>query len=185
MSLDRSSVRTVPLKGEGVGAAMLPTPEAVERGEYRLSRPLWLYSRGSADEGVRRVLSCWLSSDGQAEIAKAGFTAVTADRAVQRTLPARERAPGATVTRVTFGAGAARLDREMQRALTEVSNGAAEVWITGHAQPEEERASGNRLSEARARAVEEFLRARAVTVAGAEGLLSLDRQVEVWWLSRR
>jgi hypothetical protein len=185
MSFDRSRMRTVPLKGDAEGAATLPTPDAVERGEYPLSRPLWLYSRGSADEGLRRVLSCWLSSDGQAEIAKAGFAGVTADRAFQRTLPARERSRGATVTRVTFGAGGGRLDREAERQLTEISNGAAEVWIIAHAQLEEERASGNRLSEARARAVEEVLRAHAVTIAGSEAMVSLDRRVEVWWLSRR
>lgn len=185
MALDRSRVRTLPLRVPSSEAPVLPSADSVERGEYPLSRALWLYSRGTAHEALQRLLSCLLSSEGQAAIAKAGFVAVAADRAFQRTLPARERSRGAAVTRVSFAPGAVRLDRETQRALTELSNRAGEVWIEAHAELQEGRAPGARLSEERARAVEQFLRARAVTVAGVEGVVSLDRRVEVWWISRR
>ena len=188
MSLDRPNVRTVPLKADESGAAVLPTVDSVERGECPLSRVLWLYRRGSADEGLQRVLSCWLSSEGQAEIANAGFVAVTADRAFQQALPAREKSRGAAVTRVSFARSADRLDREAERTLTDLSTRVAEVWIEGHADLQEARPEDRRLSGERARAVEEFLRARGVTVTGAEGAgpASGDlRGADVWWISRR
>jgi hypothetical protein len=67
----------------------------------------------------------------------------------------------------------------------------AEVSITGYAELEEDR----RLAEERARAVEEFLKARGVAVAGAEWVRAVEespkpeeivfRRVDVRWISRR
>ena len=188
MSLDSSRVRTVPLRAAPSDAPVVPSVDSVERGEYPWSRVLWLYSRGKADEGLRRLLSCLLSSEGQAEIAKAGFVAVAADRVFHRTLPARERSRGATVTRVTFAPLLDRLDRQARQVLSELAEGAAEVWITGHAELLEDRAEDRGLSERRARAVEEFLTALGVAVAGAEGVGAEGgdlRGADVWWVSRR
>ncbi len=188
MSLGRPNVRTVPLKADESGAAVLPTVDSVERGEYPLSGVLWVYRRGGADEGLQRVLSCWLSSEGQVEVANAGFVAVTADRAFRRTLPAREKARSAVVTRVSFARGVDRLDREAERTLTDLSTRAAEVWIEGHAELQETRPEDLRLSGQRARAVEEFLRARGVAVTGAEGVSAASgdfRGADVWWIARR
>jgi phosphate transport system substrate-binding protein len=194
MSLDSSSVRTVPLRATPAASAapsdapVLPSADSVERGEYPWSRILWLYSRGSADEDLQRLLSCLLSSEGQAEIAKAGFVAVAADRAFQRTLPARERSRGATVTRVSFAPGFDRLDREARDVLTQLRERAAEVWITGHAELLEDRPGDRGLSERRARAVEVFLTTLGVAVAGAEGVGAESgdlRGADVWWISRR
>jgi outer membrane protein OmpA-like peptidoglycan-associated protein len=167
---------------------VVPSAVSVERGEYTLSRVLWLDSRGNADEGLQRLLSCLLSSEGQAEIARAGFVPVFADRAFQRMLPARERSRAATVTRVSFAPGLDRLDRQAREVLTELRERAAEVWITGHAEILEDRSGGRGLSDRRARAVEEFLTTLGIAVSGAEGVgaESGDRRgADVWWISRR
>jgi outer membrane protein OmpA-like peptidoglycan-associated protein len=191
MSLDRSRVRTVPLRAAppaGSDTPVAPSAEAVERGEYPWSRALWLYRRRSADESLRRFLSCLLSSEGQAEIAKAGFVPVTADRAFHRTLPARERSRAATVSRVSFAPGLDRLDRQAREVLTGLAAGAAEVWIAGHSELQEDRSGDRGLSERRARAVEEFLTSLGVAVAGAEGVGAESgdlRGADVWWISRR
>lgn len=190
MAIGRSTVRTVPLRASPSGDPLVPHADSVDRGLYPLRRFLRLYSRGSAGEGLARILSCLLSSEGQAEIAKAGFIPISADRAVQRTQPARELSRTA-VTAVNFLTGAARLDRESRRSLTELSARVAEVSITGYAELEEDR----RLAEERARAVEEFLKARGVAVAGAEWVRAVEespkpeeivfRRVDVRWISRR
>ncbi|MGH9318279.1 MAG: hypothetical protein ACRD3V_00085, partial [Vicinamibacteria bacterium] len=86
-----------------------------ESGEEPLGRALWLYSRGAPDEPLRRLVACLLSAEGQAEMVKAGFTALPADRAFQREITARSRAGGAEVARVTFGLGASRLDEAGRR----------------------------------------------------------------------
>jgi phosphate transport system substrate-binding protein len=185
MALDRSSVRTLPLRTTPSDAPVVLSADSVEAGDYPWGRSLLLYRRGSADDGVQRLLSSLLSSEGQVEMAKAGFVAVAADRAFLRTLPARERSRGATVTSLRFAPGEVHLDRESERALTELSTRTAEVWIVGHAELDEERSFDRRISEERARAVEHFLKARGVTVAGAEGVVSLERHVEIWWMSRR
>jgi outer membrane protein OmpA-like peptidoglycan-associated protein len=189
-SLDRSRVRTVPLRAAPAvsDAPVSPSLDAVESGGYPWSRALRLYVRGNADERLQRFLSCLLSSEGQAEIAKAGFVAVTADRAFHRTLPAREPSRAASVTRVSFGPGLDRLDRQGRDLLTGLAASAGEVWITGHADLQEHRSEDRALSERRARAVEEFLKALGVAVAGAEGVgpESGDlRGADVWWISRR
>ncbi len=189
MSLDRSRVRTVPLRPAAPPfAPRVPSAESVEPGEYPWNRILLLYSRGSADEDLQRLLASLLSSEGQAEIGKAGFVAVSADRAFRRTLPARERSRGATVTRVSFSPGLERLDRQARQVLTELAEGAAEVWITGHTELLEARPGDSGLSERRARAVEEFLAALGVAVRGAEGAGAESggsRGADVWWISRR
>lgn len=194
MSLDRTRVRTVPLRAApGAPAAssdapLVPSADSVERGEYPWSRVLWLYSRGSADEDLQRLLASLLSSEGQAEIAKAGFAAVSADRAFRRTLPARERSRGATVTRVSFSPGLDQLDREHHGVLTALAERAAEVWITGHTELAEYRPGDRGLAERRARAVESFLTALGVAVRGAEGAGAESgdlRGADVWWISRR
>jgi phosphate transport system substrate-binding protein len=190
MSLRSSGVRIVPLSSEPGDAPIVPSADSVERGQYpsSLTRALWLYSRGSADDGLQRLLSCLLSSRGQEEIEKAGFIALSADRAFQRTLPARERSRGATVSRVSFATGLDGLDRQAREVLTGLARGAAEVWITGHAELLADRLEARNLSERRARAVEEFLTALGVAVAGAEGVGAEGgdlRGADVWWLSRR
>jgi len=189
MSLDRSRVRTVPLRAVQASDAPLdPSADSVERGEYPWNRILWLYRRGSADEDLQRFLSSLLSSEGQAEIAKAGFVAVAADRAFRRTLPSRERSRGAMVTRVSFSPGLDRLDREDRGVLTALAGQVAEVWITGHAEPAEDPRGDRGLSERRARVVEEFLSALGVAVTGAEGAGAESggsSGADVWWISRR
>ncbi len=188
MSLDASRVRTVPLQASASSAPVAPSAASVESGEYPWSRVLWLYRRGSAHEGLRRFLSSFLSSEGQAEIAKAGFVALPADRALHRTLAARERSRGATVTRVSFAPGVDRVDGDALALLTQAAKDASEVWITGHAQPEEDRSGAVGLSERRARAVEALLANLGVAVRGAEGVGADggDRSAaDVWWISRR
>lgn len=192
MTLDRSKVRTVPLRMQtqtpSSNVPVAPSADSVERGEYPWDRFLWLYRRGTADEPLLRLLSCLLSSEGQTEIAKAGFVPVVADRAFQRTLPARERSRGATVTTVGFAPGSDGLDRRAREALTGLAERAAKVWITAHAQLLEDRSGGPGLSERRARAVAEFLTERGVAVDGAEavGADSGDlASADVWWVSRR
>jgi phosphate transport system substrate-binding protein len=188
MSFDRSGGRTVPLSAAPPAAPVAPSSESVERGEYPLRRALRIYSRGPADEPVQRLVSCILSSEGQAEIAKAGFVPVSADRPFRRMLPARERSRSASVTRVSFEMGSDRLDRAAGDALTEVAGRAAEVWITGHAAFGEDRSEALGLSERRARAVSEFLSARGVGIAKAEGVGAEGgdlRGADVWWIARR
>jgi phosphate transport system substrate-binding protein len=188
MSLDRSRVRTVPLRGAPSQAPVVPSADSVERGEYPWTRTLHLYTRGSADESLQRFLTCFLSSEGQSELARAGFVPVFADRAFRRTLPARERSRGASVTRVSFATGLDRLDREARDLLTGLGERAAEFWITGHVEILEDRSGGIGLSERRARAVEEFLTSLGVRVAGAEGMgaeISDRRGADVWWMARR
>ncbi|MGH9322512.1 MAG: hypothetical protein ACRD3V_21840, partial [Vicinamibacteria bacterium] len=67
------------------------------------------------------------------------------------------------------------------------------VWVIGHSELQEERpGEAFGISEARARAVEAFLKERGVAVAGAQGAGSIEprasdsdpRRVEVWWRSR-
>lgn len=191
MALDRSKVRTVPLRTTSSDVPLVPSADSVERGEYPWERFLWLYRRGSGDESLLRLLSSLLSSDGQAEIAKAGFVALVADRAFHRTLPSRERSRGAAVTSVRFAPGTARLDRASERSLAELSTRAAEVWITAHAELDEDR----RIPEERARALERFLTARGVSVTGAEWMRAAAlappsasgdfRRADVLWVSRR
>ncbi len=187
MSLDRSRVRTVPLRA-APDAPAAPSVDTVEHGDYPLSRALRLYTRGNAVEGLQRLVSCLLSSEGQAEIAKAGFVALTADRPFRRTLPARERSRAATVSRVSFAPGFDGLDRPARDLLTGLAALAAEVWITGHSELEEDRSEAGVLSERRARAVEEFLKGLGVAVAGTEGVGAFSgdlRVADVWWISRR
>jgi phosphate transport system substrate-binding protein len=190
MSLDRSRVRTVPLGAAPAASAqpVVPSVDAVESGRYPWSRALRLYTRGNVDESLQRFLTCLLSSEGQAEIAKAGFVAVTADRPFRRTLPARERSRAASITTVSFEPGLDRLDRQSRDILTGLAASAAEVWITGHADLQEHRSEGRGLSERRARAVGEYLKVLGVAVAGTEGVGAESgdlRGADVWWISRR
>jgi phosphate transport system substrate-binding protein len=188
MSIDRSRVRTVPLRTATGAAPVAPSVDAVEAGAYPWSRALRLYARGNADESLQRFVACLLSSEGQKEIAKAGFVTVTADRPFRRTLPARERSRAASVTRVSFAPGLDLLDRQGRDVLTGLAASAAEVWITGHADVQEDRSGDRGLSERRARAVEEFLVPLGVAVAGKEGVGTESgdlRGADVWWISRR
>jgi phosphate transport system substrate-binding protein len=191
MSLDRSRVRTVPLRSAPAAASdapVLPSVDAVESGGYPWSSALRLYTRGNADESLQRFLTCLLSSEGQAEIANAGYVAVTADRPFRRTLPARERSRTASMTRVSFSPGLDRLDRRARDVLTGLAASAAEVWITGHADFQLDRSEDRALSERRARAIAEFLKALGVGVAGTEGVGADGgdlRAADVWWISRR
>ncbi len=188
MSLDRSRVRTMPLRAATPAAPIVPSVDAVEAGAYPWSRALRLYSRGNADESLQRFVACLLSSEGQKEVAKAGFVAVTADRPFRRTLPARERSRDASITRVSFAPGLDLLDRQGRDILTGLAARVAEVWITGHADREEDRSGDRGLSERRARAVEEFLEPLGVAVAGTEGVGAESgdlRGADVWWISRR
>ncbi len=200
MSLDATKVRTVPLRASASLPPVAPSAASVESGEYPWSRVLWLYRRGSAHEGLRRFLSSFLSSEGQAEMAKAGFVALPADRAFQRTLAARERSRGATLTRVRFAPGVDSVDGEARALLTQTAQAsqasqasqarktASDVWITGHAAPEEDRSGAVGLSERRARAVEAMLTNLRVAVRGAEGVGADggDRSAaDVWWIPRR
>jgi phosphate transport system substrate-binding protein len=191
MSLDRSRVRTVPMRAApaaALDAPLLPSVDAVESGGYPWGRALRLYTRGNADESLQRFVTCLLSSEGQAEIAKAGYVAVRADRPFRRTLPAREPSRAASVTRVSFAPGLDRLDRQGRDILTGLAASAAEVWITGHADLQMDRPEDRGLSERRARAVEEFLKAVGVAVAGIEGVGAESgdlRGADVWWISRR
>jgi hypothetical protein len=188
MSVDRTSVRTVPLKRTASDAPVAPSVDSVERGEYPWSRVLRLYTRGSADESLERMLTCLLSSEGQVEIAKAGFVPVFADRAFHRTLPARERSRGATVTTVSFRRGSDRLDREARDSLTAFAPGVAEVWITARLGLVEDRSTAGDLSQRRARGVEQFLAGLGVTVIGAESAAPSSGDLggaDVWWVLRR
>jgi phosphate transport system substrate-binding protein len=191
MSLDRSRVRTVALRAAPPAPSdgpVTPSVVAVESGGYPWIRDLRLYTRGNADESLQRFLTCLLSSEGQAEIAKAGYVAVTADRPFRRTLPARERSRSASMTRVSFPPGVDRLDRQARDSLTGLAASSSEVWISGHADLQLDRPEDVGLSERRARAVAEFLTALGVAVAGTEGVGAESgdlRGADVWWISRR
>jgi len=187
-SVDRESVRTVPLKGAESDAPVAPSADSVERGEYPWGRVLRLYTRGSADEGLERLLNCLLSSEGQAEIAKAGFVPLFADRAFQRSLPARERSRGATVTAVSFRRGSDRLDREARESLTALSRSVSEVWITARRGLLEDPSTAGDLPHRRARVLEEFLAGLGVTVSGTESTAPASGDLggaDVWWVARR
>jgi phosphate transport system substrate-binding protein len=176
MGVDRSSVKTVPVQADESSPPVAPTPESVESGEYPLSRPIRVYSRDVAVEPVREVLSFMLLSEGQAAVARSGFVALPADRAIQRDPPARGTPEAAPVVRVSFPTGGssievrASLDRIAERALA----GGNEVWITGPS----------------ARAAGSYLQGRGVTVSRIEVLRSAEdgrdvRRADVWLLPRR
>jgi hypothetical protein len=176
MSADRSFVKTVPVLADESSPPVAPTPDSVESGEYPLSRPIRVYSRDVSVEAVREVLSFMLLSEGQAAVARAGFVALPADRAIQRDLPARGAPEPAPVVRVSFPTGGlsiearGSLDRIAERALA----GGNEVWIIGPS----------------ARSAGSHLQGRGVTVSRIEARSSAGdgrdvRGADVWLLPRR
>jgi phosphate transport system substrate-binding protein len=181
-------VREVPLRASASAAPIAPSTDSVEAGDYPWNRVLWLYRREGADESLRRLISCILSSEGQREIAKAGFAPLPADRPLLRTLSAKDRSHAATLTRVGFAPGLDRLEDGAREILARAARDVSEVWITGHAELRESREGAVGLSERRARAVETFLSGIGVAVRGAEGVGADGggrRASDVWWISRR
>jgi phosphate transport system substrate-binding protein len=186
--LEAPGLREVPLSASASSPPIEPSVDSVESGEYPWSQVLWLYRREGADETLRRLISCLLSTEGQRELTKAGFAPLPADRPFLRTLGARERSRAAKVTRVSFASGLDRLDEASRDLLSRAAREVKEVWITGHAELREDRAGAVGLSERRARAVEAFLAGLGVAVRRAEGVGADggDRSAaDVWWISRR
>lgn len=79
-----ASVRTVPIIGEGGGAAQLPSQETVTAGTYPLGRSLYLYVRkdpkDKLDPLVKEFLSFVNSRQGQETVARANFYPLTVDQ---------------------------------------------------------------------------------------------------------
>jgi outer membrane protein OmpA-like peptidoglycan-associated protein len=203
MSVDRSRVKTVFLRADENGPPVAPTYDSVESGEYPLSRPLRVYSRRANVEAVRKVLSFMLLSEGQAAVARAGFAAIPADRAIQRDLPVREAPAAASVARLSFLSGESGLSVEARGALDRIAERALangdEVWVIGHAEASEAgEGRPDLLPRERAQSAGRYLQGRGVTVSRIEARGAADpfvspsreggrddRRADVWLLPRR
>jgi phosphate transport system substrate-binding protein len=187
MAVPRANVRAVPLRAMESDEPVLPTADSVETGEYPWGRALWMYTRRSVDEDAERLLTCLLSIEGQAEVAKAGFVSLPADRPFARVPPARERPRVAAAATVSFRPGSNRLDRPARDVLSSVAARSSDAWIAARAGLSEDPARAPELSLARARAVSEFLAERGVRVEGSAGVRAPAGDpgvADVWWIPR-
>lgn len=75
-----ASVRVVPLRG-ATGEWQRPTPQAVQRGDYPLTRNLWLYINRPPGTSLppteRAFLELVLSSEGQSVVEELGFVKIS------------------------------------------------------------------------------------------------------------
>lgn len=171
MTADRSSVRTVPIATPS-GDTVLPSPATVVSGDYPLSYPLRLYMTTEPEGRLRLFLTFLCLHDGPRLLAEAGLAPMHAFTPLSRNVPPEPNRlsppvrPGVSLTRVSFGFNGARLDGAARRELAEVARrveaSGEHLWITGHADPTED---AEDLSDARARAVADYLTERDVAPA--------------------